>query len=103
MPSQVKRIQLLSDIHDNQEAIFKHGTDYDLQLNAGDLTFSGIPSEYQTFFKYQAKPFLWASGNHDNYGDVEKAMGRPKNYYQKVVDVGVFILYFEDQSFDLIE
>lgn len=72
-------------------------------INSGDVSLNGYRSEFIEFFSNQKKPVIWASGNHDRYhSDTVKIMGRPNDFYQKVGDIGFYVTYFENKTYNLL-
>lgn len=71
-------------------------------LASGDLTNNGYQSEYAALFNSVKKPMLWAAGNHDQYySNTTEVMGRPNSFYQRVGNIGVFVLTSFDNNVEL--
>ncbi|CAL6023257.1 Alkaline_phosphatase [Hexamita inflata] len=99
LPKSISKFIVMTDIHTNNSLTSNMSTDFDLMVFCGDQSDHGLPSDYVSAFKnFPQKPMLMAMGNHDEVGDFLIVNGRPKNFYQKVRNLGFYFIHVQRKT-----
>ncbi|CAL6087037.1 Alkaline_phosphatase [Hexamita inflata] len=91
---QVKKFSVMTDIHSNNRYLRQAPTDTDFMILGGDYSNGGRGHEFAKSFKDAPNiPYLMAVGNHDVLGNSKDLVLRQQNFYQKVNNVGIYVLF----------
>ncbi|CAL6093851.1 Alkaline_phosphatase [Hexamita inflata] len=91
---QVKKFSVMTDIHSNNRYLSQAPANADFMILGGDYSNGGRGHEFAKSFRDAPNvPYLMAVGNHDVLGNSEDLVLRQENFYQKVHNVGVYVLF----------
>ncbi|CAL6015813.1 Alkaline_phosphatase [Hexamita inflata] len=94
MNDQVKMFSVMTDIHSNNRYLSQAPTYADFMILGGDYSNGGRGHEFAKSFKGAPNiPYLMAVGNHDVLGNSKDLVLRHENFYQKVHNVGIYVLF----------